>query len=82
MQYLFMCRSLTSAQKASLILSRSGITASVVKAPKILAGNGCGYAVSVYKRADESATLLRNSSLLKGKVFLRDNNGEYSEVSL
>lgn len=82
MQYLFMCRSLTSAQKASMVLGRIGITASVVKAPQRLSSGGCGYAVSVYRRAEESAAILKKSDLLKGKIFVRDNNGEYAEVSL
>lgn len=82
MQYLFMCRSLTSAQKAAAILGRTGITAYVVKAPKHLSTNGCGYAVSVYRRAVESMELLKNSNLLRGKVFVRDENGEYSEISI
>ena len=80
MQYLFMCRSLTSAQKAASILMRSGINASVVKAPQRLASGGCGYAVSVYRRFDEAKALLLNSGLLKGKIYFRDSSGEYVEV--
>ena len=81
MQYLFMCRSLTNAQKAALILGRSGITASVVKAPQRLSAGGCGYAVSIYKHFDESLYLLKNNGLIKGKVYKKDSNdSEYKEV--
>ena len=82
MQYLFMCRSLTSAQKAASILTRSGINAAVVKAPQRLAAGGCGYAVSVYRRFEEVKTLLLNSNILKGKIYVRDGENEYVEVSL
>ena len=34
-QYLLMCRSLTYAQKSVKLLERSGITAAVVKAPRL-----------------------------------------------
>ena len=81
MQYLFMCRSLTSAQKAAQILGKSGITASVVKAPQKLASGGCGYAVSIYKRFDESYYLLRNSNLIKGKIYKKESNDDdYKEL--
>ena len=81
MQYLFMCRSLTSAQRASQVLGRSGITASVVKAPQKLRAGGCGYAVSIYRRAEECALLLRQNQLLNGKIFRKDGE-EYTEVRL
>ncbi len=83
MQYLFMCRSLTSAQKAAVILGKSGINASVVKAPQRLASGGCGYAVSIYKRFDEAAYLLKNSNLLKGRIYKKESNSvEFTEVSI
>ena len=83
MQYLFMCRSLTSAQKAAAILGRSGISGSVVKTPQRLASGGCGYAVSVYKRFDEAAYLLNKSNLLKGKVYKKESGSdEYTEVNI
>ena len=54
-QYLIMCRSLTYAQRAQKQLESLGITANVVKAPQGLNTSGCGYAVSVYRRAILSA---------------------------
>ena len=80
MQYLFMCRSLTSAQKAAAILNRSGISASVVKAPQKLSSGGCGYAVSIYRRFNEASMLLDKSNLLKGKIYMRESEGDYREV--
>ena len=83
MQFLFMCRSLTSAQKAALILGKSGITASVVKAPQRLAAGGCGYAVSIYKHFDESLYLLKSSNLIKGKIYRKDSSeSDYKEVNV
>ena len=57
MKYLIMCKSLTNAQRAALLLERRGIDTVVVKAPQHLRENGCGYALSLYKRADEAAAL-------------------------
>ena len=36
MKYLIMCKSLTNAQRAALLLERRGIGAAVVKAPQSL----------------------------------------------
>ena len=80
-QYLIMSRSLTRAQRAARLLERSGISASVVKAPQGLSSKGCGYAVSVRRRFLEAAVLLRRYELLDGKLFQRDEDGGYREVT-
>lgn len=80
MQYLIMSRSLTQAQRAASLLERKGIGASVIKAPQSLTGNGCGYAVSVYRSFPEAMKLLRTANLLNGKLFKRLENGEFEEV--
>ena len=80
MKYLIMCKSLTNAQRAALLLERRGIDAVVVKAPQHLRENGCGYALSLYRRLDEAGGLLRNNRLLTGKVYRRGDDGNYLEV--
>lgn len=83
MRYLIMCRSLTYAQKAARALERKGIAAGVTKAPKLAAGNGCGYCVSVsYIRGALAAEILRNEALLQGKIFEQSDDGQLREVSL
>ena len=81
MQYLIMSRSLTQAQRAALYLERKGIGASVIKAPQELTGNGCGYAISLYRSFPEAVKLLKSAQLLNGKLFRRLENGEFTEVS-
>lgn len=80
MQYLIMCRSLTSAQKSSALLERKGISASVIKAPQGLSTKGCGYALSLYKNFDEASILLKRNKLLNGKRFKLFEGGDYMEV--
>jgi len=80
MQYLIMCRSLTSAQRASLFLERKGINTSIIKAPQGLSTSGCAYALSLNKHFAEASLLLKNNGLLSGKRFVRIGNGDYSEV--
>ena len=80
MKYLIMCKSLTNAQRAALELNRRGIDASVVKAPQSLRENGCGYAVSLYRRLDEAVGILRSKRVLTGKIYRRGEDGGYREV--
>lgn len=80
MQYLIMCRSLTSAQKSAALLERKGISASVIKAPQGLSTKGCGYALSLYRNFEEASVLLKQNKLLNGKRFRHLGGGEYTEV--
>lgn len=81
MKYLIMCKSLTNAQRAAKLLERRGISASVIKAPQHLRANGCGYAVSVYRRLGEAAALLKEADLLNGRIYIRREDGSYREAS-
>lgn len=80
MQYLIMCRSLTSAQRAASTLEKRGITATIIKAPQGISTSGCGYALSLYKYFEEASKLLKNNGMLTGKRFISAGNGEYTEV--
>ena len=79
-QYLFMCPTLTWAQRTQRTLERAGISASVVKAPQRLTEHGCGYAVSLTRRFDDALNILRKNSLIKGKIYYREENGEFTEI--
>lgn len=81
-QYLIMCTSLTNAQRSQRLLERAGINASVVKAPQGLNTLGCGYSLSLYKGIDEAVSILGRNNMLKGKVFMRQQNFDYTEVKL
>lgn len=81
-QYLIMCKSLTSAQRAGRLLERSGISANVTKAPQGLSTAGCGYALSLYRHLPEAMRLLHGSDYVSGKVFVRSENGRYEPVIL
>ena len=81
-QYLIMCPSLTNAQRSQKLLERAGISAALIKAPLGLNTMGCGYSLSLYKSFGEAISLLRKSNMLKGKIFVRHDNGEYAEVKI
>ena len=74
------CRSLTHAQRAAVILERSGITATVNRIPKGLSPKGCAYAVVVRRRTREALRILESGRIAYGKVFERGESGEFREV--
>lgn len=39
--YLIVCRSLTYAQRTASALERAGITAHILRSPKMVSGEGC-----------------------------------------
>lgn len=81
MLYLIMCRSMTYAQRSAALLERNGISATVVKAPQGLSSSGCGYGVSLYRHFGEARELLQKNKMISGKIFFRDDAGEYHEMS-
>ena len=81
-QYLISFRSLTHAQRAARLLERSGLTVTIRRTPAGLSRSGCGYAIALRKRAAEAVALLKEQQLFTGKLFRREEDGEYREVAL
>ena len=80
--YWITFRSLTHAQRSARLLERSGVTATVVKAPQGLTSNGCAYAVTLRRRPEEALDLLRRNNMRVGRVFRRSPDGSFEEVRL
>ena len=81
--YFIICRSLTYAQRTAQVLERAGITGSIMRAPKSVAGEGCSHGVKVAERWLASALkALNREGLTPKRVFLQEADGSYSEVTL
>ncbi|MCL2367519.1 MAG: DUF3343 domain-containing protein [Oscillospiraceae bacterium] len=81
--YLITCRSLTYAQKAARTLERTGITASIIRAPKGISREGCAYCVKVSeRRGREALAILRQTNTPFNRIFLQHASGEMREVAL
>ncbi|MDD4716059.1 MAG: DUF3343 domain-containing protein [Oscillospiraceae bacterium] len=79
--YLITCRSLTYAQRAERILGRAGITAQILRSPKSISGDGCGYAVRVSERWLSAAMkTLKQEKLGSIRVYQTLSDGSYNEV--
>lgn len=81
--YLIICRSLTYAQRTAYALERAGITAFVLRTPKVIAGEGCSHAVKVSERnLADSLQILKREGLPPRQVFIVSSDGSYKEVRL
>lgn len=81
--YLIVCRSLTYAQRTASVLERVGIGAHILRSPKIIAGEGCGYSVKVAERNLAGALLvLARVGLSPKRIFIAESDGSYKEVEL
>ena len=81
MRYIIMCRSQTYAQRAARMLERSGITATISRAPQGLSGTGCAWCVKVAEqRVQQALGVLRRGGASFGKLFREDEDG-YTEVA-
>lgn len=79
--YLFMCKSLTYAQRSARVLERRGVSAFLMRSPRELSSGGCGYCVRVGEKYYAQAwDILRGASLEPVKVFRSTPDG-YAEVT-
>lgn len=81
--YLIVCRSLTYAQRTAAVLERVGITAHILRSPKVIAGEGCGYSVKVAQRnLSDALRILVQAGFGPKRVFIMESDGSYKEVLL
>ena len=81
--YLILCRSLTYAQKTALVLERAGISGYVMRTPKKIAAEGCGYCVKISEqKLSRALVLLRQSDLSPKQIYIHSEDDTYNEVAL
>lgn len=81
--YLIVCRSLTYAQRTAAALERAGITAHILRSPRSIAGEGCGYSVKISQRRLADALRVLHRVMLEPKrIFITTGDGSYREVEL
>ena len=80
---LIVCRSLTYAQRGVRLLERAGISAYLVRAPRLIAQAGCAYCIKVSQRWLERAVeLMREAKLVTRGIYQQLEDGSYEEVSV
>ncbi len=81
--YLIICRSLTFAQRTAAALERAGITAHILRTPKVIAGSGCSHAVKIsQRRLSEALVVLKRADLTPDQIFITTGDDSFREVKL
>ena len=81
--YLIVCRYLTYAQRTARVLERAGISGYIMRAPKLISGEGCSHCVKVAERwLAPALKVLNREGLGPKRVFLQNEEGSYSEVTV
>ena len=79
--YLLTARSLTYAQKSVRILTRAGVTAILLRTPKEIAAEGCGYSVKISEKyLHRSLEALSAAGFSPKSVYRILENGGYERV--
>lgn len=79
--YLFICRSLTYAQRTARVLERAGMTGHVMRTPKLISKEGCNYCVKISEqKLADALKLLQREGMTPKQVYLQNADGAYREV--
>ena len=83
MPVLIMFRSLTYAQRGAKALEKSGINASLIKAPLGTSERGCSYCVRISEgKLYRALDVLQGQGIEHGRILKKGGDGEYREVGL
>lgn len=80
--YLILCRSLTYAQRTAHVLERSGIHGLVMRTPRSISSEGCGYCVKITERwLAKALSILKQEGLGPKQVYVERQDHTFDEVT-
>ena len=81
--YFITFRSVTFAQRAEKLLNQRGYRVSLMRTPRWMEEQGCGYALKIWTGEILTAVkLLREARIQLRKVYAQGDEGELEEVQL
>lgn len=76
-------RSVTPAQRAERILKSAGLNCAIVRTPKWMEEQGCGYSLQVpQKQLQQGIDILQRNRVSYRKVYLRLDNGTMEAIEV
>ena len=79
--YYITFRSVTTAQRGEKILQKAGMRAVLLRTPKWMESQGCGYALRIWaKNGEEALVLLRRSGVPVRKLYRQREDGQLEEM--
>ena len=81
--YFITFRSVTFAQRAEKLLNQRGYRVSLLRTPRWMEEQGCGYALKLWSHdIMPTVKLLRDSKIQLRKVYIQQEDGQMEEVRL
>ena len=81
--YFITFRSVTYAQRAEKLLNQRGYRVSLMRTPRWMEEQGCGYALKLWSRDILPAVkLLQENKIQLRKVYLQQEDGRMEEVRI
>lgn len=80
--YYFTFRSVTAATQGSRVLERGGVSAVMLRTPKELRQQGCGYSLRVRSNTPARARKLLAQEGVRYQRIYRRNGEQWQEVTL
>ena len=81
--YYVTFRSVTFAQRGEQVLKAEGIQATLLRTPKWMEAQGCGYSLRLWTRdMDAVVEILRKHKVMMRKVYIQREDGNLEEVTL
>ncbi len=79
--YYVTFRSVTFAQRAERILSQAGYRCTLLRTPRWMEEQGCGYALRIWaKDIGDTAALLRGHRVPLRRIYLQQGDGQLEEI--
>lgn len=81
--YYITFRSVTFAQRGEKLLNQRGFRAGILRTPRWMEEQGCGYALKIWTNNIASAVnLLRDSKVQLRRVYVQQEEGQMEEVTI
>ena len=81
--YFITFRSVTFAQRAEKLLNQRGYRPNLMRTPRWMEEQGCGYALKLWtNQMDAAVNLLRENKIPLRKVYVHQEDGRMEEVKL
>ena len=79
--YYITFRSVTYAQRAEKLLTQRGIRGNLMRTPRWMEEQGCGYALKLWtNQISQAVNLLRENKIQLRKVYAQQEDGDMEEI--
>ena len=81
--YYITFRSVTFAQRGEKLLNRNNIRCTLMRTPRWMEEQGCGYALKLRtKDVYPAAELLRENQVLMRRIYVQNSDGQLEEITV